>query len=233
MNGRHLLCRPHSRVEQLAQEELRQHSQRLREEKKTLFPLLSKHEVGPYVQRVMSFIKGEQRTPRSWCRDRGILEAEKKSHWRIFWKALRRTKMTEKPRCIIKPSTFWFFPVAGKIKALVKFMTQLRQEVSSFNPGSESAPEERSEIPSKSQPGSTLLLMTDVVASWRVKKDLHYVNKSLMLPSFVLKPKFSEAVTELTVDQQPLFRQRIVSMRNGEEKSVNETKIRIMQYMNN
>lgn len=65
MNGRHLLCRPHSRVEQLAQEELRQHSQRLREEKKTLFPLLSKHEVGPYVQRVMSFIKGEQRTPRS------------------------------------------------------------------------------------------------------------------------------------------------------------------------
>lgn len=59
------------------------------------------------------------------------------------------------------------------------------------------------------------------------------MNKSLMLPSFVLKPKFSEAVTELTVDQQPLFRQRIVSTRNGEEKSVNVTKIRIMQYMNN
>lgn len=97
--------------------------------KNKLVPLLSKREAGPYMQRVMSFIKGEQRAHSRWCRDRGIFELEKKSHWRIFWKTRtdrkRRTKMTEKPRCITKSSTFWFFLVAGKIKALVKFMTQV------------------------------------------------------------------------------------------------------------
>jgi len=59
------------------------------------------------------------------------------------------------------------------------------------------------------------------VARCRVKKDLHYVNKSLMLSSFILKPKFSEAVPELATNQQPLFNQNIISMGNGEEKRVN------------
>lgn len=126
--------------------------------------------------------------------------------------------MTGKPSCIIKPSASWLSLVAGKIKALIKS----RQDVRSFNPGSEGAPEDRSEIPRKSQPGSMLLLTTEAVAQQRVKKDLQYVNKSLTLPGFIPVPEFSDTVTELSTDEQLLFRQSIISMGKGEEKRVNK-----------
>lgn len=65
------------------------------ERRKTkLFPLLSK--AGPHVQGAMSFMKGEQHTHSSWCRQRSIWGGEKESPENILEDTNRQKKEERK-----------------------------------------------------------------------------------------------------------------------------------------